>query len=364
MSIQLNRIYKEGIADLRELFKKTPVLSEHNPFEHGSVEEFEWQFFSDSYEPSVYIVASDTDKNELAGTLAAIIIPMVDPHGKICKTIKPEDTLVNIRSLIRNKNRDILQEMYDLIIQETKNMDIKFLWGFTKEVGVYNRLGFANCFSSQQGVYIINLFSAYEHLVGLNKSNKAKQKIQILALTLLSYGIARFKARKVKNIHCREVQLEEIDHKSMLSFLPKGLYSLHLDEYFLEWRIKMNPSELKYSVLQFSDVNNKIISYLVFSKKNNTIYFIEQVLFDQSLTMVEKKKVVHAAMMFLKQQGAAIVRAMGFKHNRINKEEIEIFNSVGFTFVKKGIPFVFKTNDETIKPEHVYLSRLNTQGTF
>ncbi|MGE5448408.1 MAG: hypothetical protein ACM3PR_08585, partial [Bacteroidales bacterium] len=62
--------------------------------------------------------------------------------------------------------------------------------------------------------------------------------------------------------------------------------------------------------------------------------------------------------------GAAIVRAMGFKHNTINKEETEIFNSVGFTFVKKGIPFVFKANDPTIKPEHVYLSRLNTQGTF
>jgi len=364
MTLQLSKLNKEGIPDLVQLFKKNPILDGHNPFKQSSVEEFYWQFFSEDYEQSVYIFAADPDKDELAGTLGALFIPMIGPDAKIYQTIKPEDALVNLKSIIKHKNRDILKEMFEKICEETKSKDIKFLWGFTKEINVFHRLGFSHCFSSKQGLFTLNIPNAYQHLASLNQSNKLKQKLQILALSVVSYSKALILGSKIRDINVKEIKLNEINYEILWSFHPNNLYSIYLDKSFLEWRIENNPSELKFSILQVTNQNNEILSYLIYSKKNKFVFFIDQFLFDPSLNNQTKKKIVNSAMGYLKKQNACIVRVMGFEHNQTNREEIKILESVGFTFINKGIPFIFKTNDESIKPDNIYLSRLNTQGTF
>jgi hypothetical protein len=45
-------------------------------------------------------------------------------------------------------------------------------------------------------------------------------------------------------------------------------------------------------------------------------------------------------------------------------EELDLLCDTGFTFINRGIPFILKSYDKDIKPENVYLSRLNTEGTF
>ncbi len=364
MPIELFRLTKPRIAELKDLFSKTPILAEFNPFIQGIGEEFEWQFFSEIYEPSIYIVAVDTEKNELAGTLAYLFIRMISPNGTVCLTVKPEDTLINVKSLIRNKNADLLKGISEELDRETENKDLEFYWGFTKETSAFERLGYTSPFSSMQGLYVLNPMQAYEHLSSLNKANKVKQRLQIFSLSLLSYlrTLSKFKIKG--KIQCKEIRTSEIDYKLLLTMVPEKSYSILPDKEFIEWRIDHNPSELGFSVLQFTNAQNEKVAYLILSKKGKSIFFIEQFFFGQKMNNAEKINIVKVTAQYLRQQKASIIRCMGFTHNSVNKKEVAILKEAGFTFLNRGIPFIFKTKNENIKPESIYLSRLNTQGTF
>ena len=168
MSLHIKKLRKEDINNLKQLFEGTPILSEYNPFVGGSDHEFKWQFFCNEYNRPFIILPMMT--NELIGTLAALIIPMQAPDGNVYYTIKPEDALINIRGLIKHNIRDILNDLFTQIVEETKLKDIKFSWGFTEAVDAFERLGFENCFTSQQGVYTLKPILAYKYLVNLNAS--------------------------------------------------------------------------------------------------------------------------------------------------------------------------------------------------
>jgi hypothetical protein len=380
MSLQIEKLRRENIDNLKQLFNNTPILSDYNPFKGSSVDEFEWEFFSDDYYESSYYIAFDDEEKELIGTLAELIIPMQTPDSKICYTIKledalinidgkifytikPGDALINIRGLKKHNFRDVLSDLFDKLVENTK-YNIIFYWGFTTAVNTFERLGFKNCFTSQQGVYTLKPLMAYKHLVKLNAANKIMQNIQILGLSLVSNIKTFTYYTSKKNIQCEEVNFNRVDEEILLSFLPEKLYSLYLNKYFINWRIIKNPSELNYGMLQFSNKEGKVMSYLIYSIKNDEVFFIEQFLFDKNLNLKVKQRIVYRALRYLKEKNATIIRAMGFNHNLKNKEEIKILSRVGFIFAKKGIPFILKSNDGNIKPEDIYLSRLNTEGTF
>ncbi|NDP22419.1 MAG: hypothetical protein GZ091_15245 [Paludibacter sp.] len=364
MSIEIKAIEKNEVTELKRLFERTPILAKNNPFINGSIDEFIWQFFSDNYHSSAYIVAHDTDKDELAGTLSALYIQMKAPDGQVYQTIKPEDTLINIKTLVRHKNRDLLKELFDEIESKSKLLNIKFFWGFTYAINSFERLGFTRHFSSRQGTYVIKPSASYRHLISLNTSNGTKQKIQIAGLTMLSYLKQLLSQKSHSELKCKEIRLKDINEDILLSFLPDHLYSIYVDKFFLDWRIEENISSLTYSILQIDDHSNQIKAYLIYSQKEGKVFFIEQLLFDRKLSIRTKAAIFQVALKYLKSLDAVIVRAMGFNHNQANKEDMDLLIKSGFTFINRGIPFIFKSMDENIKAEDIYLSRLNTDGTF
>lgn len=364
MSLIIRRIYRNDVATLKLLFNRTPFLSEFNPFRDGSEIEFLWQFFSKDYFEAIYYIAYDDDDMILIGTLAALIIPMKTLDGKVCYTLKPEDALINVSKLVKYNIRDIFNEMFDNILHESSSKDVAFSWGFTEAVDAFKRLGFKNCFNSKQGVYIFKPFLAYKHLLQLNKSNRFKQKSQILLLSMVSKLYTYLYSTSESGIKSEEINFKDIDEEILLSFLPQNLYSLYLNKYFITWRILKNPSELSYKILRFTNHQGSIIAYFIYSVKHRNVYFIEQMLFNRSLNCKQKQKIIYSVLRQLKKNGAVIIRAMGFDHNSNNKEEIDILSRIGFVFVKKGIPFIIRSNIEIVNPNEIYLSRLNTQGTF
>jgi len=363
MSIEIKVLEKNDIDELKWLFEQTPILS-HNPFSHGSIEEFKWQFFSDDYQSSLYMVAYDSVKNELAGTLSALFIPMKSPDGQVYQTIKLEDALINVDAMVRYKKRDLLKELLNFIESKSSSQNIKFLWGFTYAVNPFKRLGFTNCFSSKQGTYIVKPLDAYRHLITLNTSNGTKQKVQIAGLSMMSYLKQLLIYKKYRGLTCKEIELKDVDEEILLSFLPDYLYSIHLDKHFLNWRIVENPSMLTYSILQFENQSGQIKGYFIYSQKEGKVFFVEQFLFDRNLSMEIKAQFIQLALQHLKSLDAVIVRAMGFDHNKANKDEIMLLEKIGFVFIDRGIPFILKSLDKNVKPEDIYLSRLNTEGTF
>lgn len=363
MGVIIKQLAKEGINAYKKQYENNKQLAKHNPFLSSTTEEFTWQFFSESYNSSVYFIAVDGETDELIGSLAGLLIPMQMPNGEMGLTIKPEDTLISIKGITKYRDRDILKELFNSIEQKLGSDNILFHWGFTDATTAFERLGFTKQFSSQQGVMIFNPIASYKHLYKLNSSNNLKQKILILGLSFFSYFKSVFSRRKIKGIKSEEISVGEINEKILLSFLPPKMYSLYLNKKFLNWRIVENPSELKYYVLQFKNSNEKITSYLIYSEKQKGIYFIEQFLFDSSLSTMQKQDISMLAVHHFKQKEAKIIRLMGFNHNKTNREESTIFKNIGFVYTTKGIPFILKSNIE-IKPDEIYLSRLNTQGTF
>lgn len=362
MAINIKRLEKQEILVFKDLFEKTKNISVYSPFNGHSIEEFEWSFFSDYCEKALYIVSIDDNNNQIIGTQAGMIIPMKAPDGKVCKTIKAEDTVVNIDGMISYKKRDILKEMFDKIDEKTENSDIHFLWGYTDATKSFKRIGFSCDFKSQHGLFVFRPIKAYNHLKNLNKSNDIKQKLQILALSILSF-LKAFSTFLNNNVECKEITLNQVDEDKLLSFLPRNLYSIYLDKKFLKWRIEKNPSKLTYSILQFK-IDEKIVSYLIYSKKGESIFFVEQFLFDHNISFTQKQQIIKSALSFLKGKNAAIIRVMGFEHNLTNKEEVKLLKSTGFIFLHKGIGFIFKSKKEDIESKNVYLSRLNTQGIY
>jgi len=364
MSIEIKVLEKDDIAELKQLFDRTPIMAHYNPFTSNSLDEFRWQFFSDDYQSSLYMFASDSVKDELAGTLSALFIPMKSPDGQVYQTIKLEDALINVDAMVRYKRRDLLKELLNLIETKSDSQNIKFHWGYTYTVNAFKRLGFTNSFSSKQGTYIVKPLEAYRHLISLNTSNGTKQKLQIAGLTMMSYLKQLLIFKKHGGLTCKEIELNDVDEEILLGFLPDHLYCIHLDKHFLNWRIVENPSMLTYSILQFEDQSGQIKGYFIYSQKEGKVFFVEQFLFDRNLSMETKTQFIQLALQHLKSLGAVIVRAMGFDHNKANKDEILLLNKIGFVFINRGIPFIFKSLDKNIKPEDIYLSRLNTEGTF
>jgi len=364
MSIEIKALKKVDIDELKQLFVRTPILEQQNPFRTGSIDEFVWQFFSDNYQSSLYMVGSDSVKDELAGTLSALFIPMKSSDGQVSQTIKLEDALINVDVMVRYRNRDLLKEFLQIIESESGSQNIKFLWGFTYAVNPFKRLGFTNCFSSKQGTYIVKPLDAYRHLITLNTSNGTKQKLQIAGLTMMSYLKQLLIFKNYGGLICKEIELKDVDEEILLGFLPDHLYCIQLDKHFLNWRIVENPSMLTYSILQFEDQSGRIKGYFIYSQKEGKVFFVEQFLFDRDLSMETKAQFIQLALKHLKSLDAVIVRAMGFDHNKANKDEIMMLEKLGFVFINRGIPFILKSLDENIKPEDIYLSRLNTEGTF
>jgi len=364
MSVEIKILKQEDIAELKRLFDKTPILKQHNPFINGSLEEFKWQFFNNKIQSAVYAIAYDAARDELAATLSALYFPMKSPNGETCQSIKPEDALVNIKALVRYKDRDLLKELLEQIVAQTEVLTVKFIWGFTYAVNSFERLGFTNCFSSKQGTLVFKPLTAYHHLFGLNTTNRTKQKIQIAGLTMMSYLKNILSSRNFKEITCKEVELNDIDEQTLIRFSASNLYCIHLNKSFLNWRIIENPSNLTYSILQFEDFSNKILAFFIYSQKVGSVFFVEQFLFSPDLSQLQKEQISSNAMHYLKMKGAAIVRAMGFDHNKVNIHEMNLLKKSGFIFLNRGIPFIFKSLDKHIKPENIYLSRLNTEGTY
>ena len=58
-----------------------------------SIEQFYWEFRDSPNGPSIYVIAEDG--NQIVGTNCVIPISLIDSNGKVYKSGKSEDTLVD-----------------------------------------------------------------------------------------------------------------------------------------------------------------------------------------------------------------------------------------------------------------------------
>jgi hypothetical protein len=364
MHVKIIFLEKESVNKVVHFFNNTH--SDQLQKNNRSVPEFEWLFIKSYYKPSLYSVASDIDSGEIIGTYAGIFIPMITRNGERILTIKGEDTLLSLDKMIGLGKRDILKELFLAISEKAKEENVKFMWGFTPAKGPFRRCGFKIITQIKGSFYVIRPVKFYENRVEKFPGLKVWGKMRIFIFAWLNWIIIGFKTNKSHEFTGKRINFDEIDEERLLSFLPENVYTTWLSKEFLKWRIEENPSSLNWGFLEFRDSKEKIVAYFIYSSDNQNIFYVEQFLFEKHLPDAKKIKIMKAAFNYCRKKGAIMVRAMGLNHNEVNRNEMRLLSMSGFYFFNNPEEsyFVFQNLSNTeIKPEDIYLSRLNTQGT-
>ena len=216
------------------------------------------------------------------------------------------------------------------------------------------------------GLLVFDVLRSYKYLITRNPQNASFDKLKILMLCFLS-RVKSFKSvfdlslpNEYSIIQKKETNFNNIIKENIVG---KRLFSLNQNENFLNWRIYQNPYTQNF--VHFSLIEkNQTVANIIFSVNNDVAHII-QFLFIEKLNAgvleIFLKKVVNA----LKQENIYLIRNWGFNTNEINSNEVSLLKSIGFTFIQRGITFVWKSfeKENSMQPDAMILSRMAAQGT-
>lgn len=326
-----------------------------------SFEDFKWEFLEGPFGPAIYVVAVDTSESsvtKIIGIQCAIPIELIQSNGSRILTAKSEDTLVD--PIYRGQK--IFERMYDLLFLECKKEGISYIWGFTPAKKAFERIGFEIPFQAKQALLVFKPFRAYQYLKTLNPQNKAKQKIQILGLSVLAW----LKEKKRILIPSSGYSIKETDGAKLNFFFTnfysnKTLFNLNETESYLEWRLNKNPFGNQYRYYTISYKDEVVSSVLINLRKE--VSYIEQILikdrnhFPAIISCIGKE---------VKKFNPALIRVLCFDFNEDLQFQFNGLASSGFFPLQKGNFFVWKslTDEQLVDCNQLLLNRLFTQGNL
>ena len=363
MPVIIKFLEKESISKVIHFFNS--AQSDQLQTNNRSREEFDWLFINSFYKPSLYAIASDSESDEIIGTYAGIFIPMSSKNGERILTIKGEDTLLSLDKMIRLGKRDILKELLHTIVEKSRDDNTMFMWGLTPAKAAFQRCGFKIITRIRGSFYVTKPLKFYKNRIGLFPQLTLIKKIQLFTFSWYNYFNIKLKIIQSGEFYSKKISLDEVDEKVLLSFLPENVYATYLSKDFLRWKIEENPSPLTYGFLEFRDKRDIVVAYFIFSSNKENIFFVEQFLFARQFPDNKKVQIMKLAFNYCRLQKAIMVRALGLSHNELNIKEMKLLSKSGFHFFNNPEEsyFVFQNlSDSDIKPEEIYLSRLNTQG--
>lgn len=357
MAIQIRLLKISELHLANEFFNKSYKTNR-------TMEAFDWEFINAPVGSSIYVAAFDTAKEneEIIGIQCAIPLDFVTSEGQIIRTAKSEDTLVNPNY----RGQNIFEKMYNLLFDECEKNGITYIWGFTPAFKPFQKLGFSLEFKSNQGLFVTKITSSYKFISNLNPKNRLREKVKIWSLCVLS----KFKSFSAFSINESDFEIRELP--TLLStflltnnyFVPNNSsqLTLHLNEKYLNWRVRDNQYENNYKCFEFSN-QNKICAHVIINRIKQ-IGYIEQIIFDVNLSEKSKLEILKSTILILKNQDVSCIRFLGFDQNITNRAELELIKRIGFIIVKRGNWFVWKSLNKnfTHRPQDVFISRLFTQG--
>jgi GNAT superfamily N-acetyltransferase len=329
-----------------------------------SIENFTWEFRSGPKGKAIYVVAVDTaeaNPTKIVGIQCAIPLELISADGRTVLTAKSEDTLVDPAY----RGQKLFERMYDLLLQECRKAGIKYIWGFTPALKAFERIGFKAPFQTSQALLVFNPFKSFRYLVKLNQSNSFIDKLKIFGLSFISYlkGFKRFAVSKSRfTMGQASFTSKDTMLKTFYAQQPEFFF-IRQDSNYLDWRLTKNPFNNEYKNFQVTKGETALADVIV-NKRAEVSYF-EQILFARQASFEERLAILKNVLQNI-GTGTPLVRALCFETNGELREQIELLKKLGFTYLKRGNYFVWKSLDasETVSPENIFLSRLFTQGNL
>ncbi len=334
---------------------------------HGSkrtIEQFRWEFHDGPLKPGIYIIAVDSDNNAVVGSQAAMYMNVVLSHGEKILTAKSEDTLVD--PTYRGKN--IFNNMYEMLFDECKKNGIEYIWGFTTAIKPFKGMNFEVPWSHSQTLAVSNPIAAYKYLVKLNSKNKLKDKFKIFGLAAKSYLKLKssflFAVPKLKGFQ-EDIPVADASLiiGNILKTSQSPYFAIDQDANYQRWRFYAN-SNYKTVKTYSLIIENQLKAFLIIHISDENIGYIVQALFDPSLGEKVIEKFIQQSTAKIFRLGVSIIRNWSFTHTEYNNKENQHFIKVGYTFLDRGVPFVWKSlNNGPLDPSNLISFKILSEGT-
>ena len=319
---------------------------------------FEWEFFEGPFGKAIYVVAIDesiTAHTKIVGIQCAIPIEMISTQGNVVLTAKSEDTLVDPAY----RGQKIFERMYDLLFDACRRAGIKYIWGFTPANKAFERLGFEIPFKAEQALLVFKPVAAYDNKKKLNAQNKIKDEMKILGLSVLSW-LKGLKTNFASSTLLQEIPIQAKELLFKRVYSEQTYFTLHETDAYLNWRLHKNPFQNDYKNYQATDPNKQFDALINFRKD---VAYIEQIISKPGTSTTAE---LASLIKVFRKEGTPLVRAFCFSSNDVLKQQGVSLTEAGFTYLKRGSYFVWKSLDEKneIRTNQLLINRLFTQGNL
>lgn len=324
---------------------------------HGSnrsMEQFRWQFRESPHGSGFHIVARGQN-GEIAGIQAGMPTYFQKGEQRIL-TMKSEDTLVSPD----HRGMGVFAAMYSSFIEECKRRKAAAIWGYTKAIKPFAKVGFDVPFHHAQSLIVFRPRRAYAYFSRLDPNGNLKKRAAIGAMIALA-----FVKRQLPRTHATT----SINLTSRSGWTPivqdsQDVFKIADDQNFIEWRLKQNPNwEDPIFIEIFS--SDEVLLQCCFNIHENGIGYISHYrCFTTDLSL--RSKAMAKAVARLRQIQPKIVacRDWTFEFNEANLSHIKALERAGWLSVKKGIGFVWMDFNETFDIQKLHLTRLSTEGVL
>lgn len=320
------------------------------------LQNFEWEFINGPFGKAIYVIAVDDSVlsfTKIVGIQCAIPIELISSQGQVILTAKSEDTLVDPAY----RGQKIFERMYDLLFYACRKAGIKYIWGFTPANKAFERLGFEIPFKAEQALLVFKPVAAFHYLKRLNTQNKTKDKISILGLSVLSW-LKGLKTNFTPTSSLKEVPIQAKDSLFKQAYQHENYFTLNETDAYLNWRLHKNPFQNNYKNFQSGDGTFDV---LINFRKD--VSYIEQVI-SKPGTAIQSE--LGSLINVFRKQGTPLTRAFCFRSNKDLTHQGISLTDAGFTYLKRGSYFVWKSLDDKneISANQLLINRLFTQGNL
>jgi len=334
-----------------------------------SFNDFRWEFIDCPNGKAIYAIALDDLEDEKQPLIVGIqcVVParMTSSRGRRFWVGKAEDTLIDIRASFKYRDTDILRELSSVLEQECMKNGFEFLWGFNTIPATNKRLGYENPFRSTNGIFVVDPVPAFKNIAARRPTLPFGGKLKLALLTGGAYLYSLKSKLLVRTKYERSVNFGLNDNEGLLRQIndQNELFFYLQDSAYFQWRVTDNPHPIKYKSYQLFDREDNMRAQVICSIRDD-VAFIDQLLFDKTLSKRAVRSFVQKIIGYLKKEGICMVRYMGFQYNKLKLNEIKMLKRVGFVFTGKGEQFTFKnlSSHAPVKPERIFLSRMYKQG--